>query len=69
LSAPILGIVPYNPDPDDIRAIVATLDAYNKREARLRTLRRTRRQTRRHSALFPEEAFLRLLAGAAGMIP
>ncbi len=29
LSAPILDIIPDNPNPDDIRAIVATLDAYN----------------------------------------
>ncbi|ACP25321.1 putative acetyltransferase [Sinorhizobium fredii NGR234] len=29
LSAPILDIIPDNPDPDDISAIVATLDAYN----------------------------------------
>ncbi|APG84574.1 acetyltransferase [Sinorhizobium americanum CCGM7] len=29
MSAPILDIIPDNPDPDDIRTIVATLDAYN----------------------------------------
>ncbi|WP_255877839.1 hypothetical protein [Sinorhizobium fredii] len=29
MPAPILDIIPDNPDPDDVRAIVATLDAYN----------------------------------------
>ncbi|AWI57260.1 GNAT family N-acetyltransferase [Sinorhizobium fredii] len=29
MPAPILDIIPDNPDSDDVRAIVATLDAYN----------------------------------------